>query len=499
MATQIGSLARHTGVYGMGTIVGGIARAALIPIIARYIPAEEYGKASVVLIFIALLSIMFEMGLSSSLIKFVNEARTDEEKKRLVATILVGSLVLALPIALVCGLLFGQLSRLLLGSAQYGALVLVGVAGGVGNAMLQVGLSFERAFARSFRYFLYTLLKGGLSLVLSIALVVFLKKGAGGLIVGAALPPFVIGIVIYVRLFKRCGIRFSRAILRSVFEFGGPLVPMNLSMWVLCSSDIYLLRRLAVSAKALSEVGLYQYAQEICLVLVLPISALNLAWPQFLFSNYSKPEGRELFARVHSYFSFFVIEIGFLLAVFARQIIGLVGSADYQGSAQVLPLLAGSLVFYGFSVIFASGLYVTAKTRILALIVAVCGVLNVVLNIALIPHLGKQGAALATLVTNLVMMAAVLASAQARFRIPFRVRPMVWALALAAAAAGALELASARYPLAGGAPARLLVAAGFSWALFTILGMKRRDLRNAAVMLSSIVKARSSSDAGDLR
>ena len=81
MATRIGDLARHAGVYGIGTIVGGLSRAALVPIIARYVPAEEYGKASVVLIFITLFTIVSELGLSSSLIKFVNEA-PDRDRRR---------------------------------------------------------------------------------------------------------------------------------------------------------------------------------------------------------------------------------------------------------------------------------------------------------------------------------------------------------------------------------------------------------------------------------
>jgi len=489
MATEIGALARHTGVYGLGTMVGGIARAALIPVIARYVPSEEYGKASVVLIFITLLAIVSELGLSSSLIKFVNEARTEEEKRRIVSTILLGSLTVAVPLAIAACIFSAQLSRLLLGSAEYGSLILVGVVGGLGNAILQIGLSFERAFAKSFRYFLYTLVKGGLSLGLSIGLVVFLRKGATGLIVGAALPPFLIGVVIYARLFSRCRSSFSKAAFRSVLGFGGPLVPMNLAMWVLASSDIYLLRRFAATAKALSEVGLYQYAHEICLVLVLPVTALNLAWPQFLFSNYMKPEGRALFARVHSYFSFFLVETAFLLAVFSGQIVRLVGSAGYAGSAGVIPLLAGSLLFYGFSIVFASGLYVTGRTRLLASIAGACAVLNVVLNIALIPRLGKQGSALATLVTNLVMMLTVLAFAQARFRIPFRVWRTYCGVMLAGCLVGGLAWLSRLYPVLAGVLPRLAVSCGFSLAWFAILGMRPADAVAAFKTLTSVARS----------
>jgi len=488
MATQIGALAKHTGWYGLGTMVGGVARAVMVPIIARYVPTAEYGKASVVLILVTLLAIVSELGLSSSLIKFVNEARTDEERKRAVSTILVGSLAIAVPLAIVAALCFVELSRLLLGSADYGTLILIGIIGGLGNAMLQVGLAFERAFAKSFRYFLYTLAKGVLSLVLSITLVVVLRRGAMGLLLGAALPPFLIGVGVYAGLFRRLGAAFSRATLRSVFEFGGPLVPMNLAMWVLGSSDIYLLRRFAATPQALSEVGLYQYAHEICLVLVLPVTALNLAWPQFLFSNYMKPEGRDLFARVHSYFSFFLVETAFLMAVFAGQIVRLVGTSGYAGSAGVIPMLAGSLLFYGFSIIFASGLYVTGRTRLLASIVGACALLNVVLNILLIPKLGKQGAAFATMITNLVMMLTVLAFAQARFRIPFRIRPAYAGIVLAGGLVAGLALLSRSHPALAGFLPRLATSCGFSVALFAILGMRPRDAAAIVRTLASVAR-----------
>jgi O-antigen/teichoic acid export membrane protein len=433
-----------------------------------------------VLIMITLLAIVSELGLSASLIKFVNEARSEEERKRLVSTILAGSLMLALPIAAVCAAYAGHLSRLLLGSSEYSSLVMIGVAGGLGAAVLQVGLSFERANARSFRYLLYTLAKGGLSLGLSVVLVVALSKGAAGLLIGTALPPLAIGLVIYGRLFAGFGVRFARSAFKAIVAFGGPLVPMNLAMWVLGSADIYLLRLLGPGNGALSEVGLYQYAHEVCLVLVLPVTALNLAWPQFLFSNHSRPEGAALFARVHTYFSFFLIAVAFVFSAFAGQILEVVGTARYSGSAEVIPLLAGSLVFYGLSIVFASGLYVAGRTRTLAGIVAVCACINVALNVGLIPSLGKQGAALAALVSNLAMAVLVLAYSQASFRIPFRIGPTAGAIALAAAGIVCMNLAAPRLPPAMNIPLRALAVCGFLPGLAATLGLGRRDFVNAA-------------------
>lgn len=498
MTIRIGDLARHTGVYGIGTIVGGIGRAALIPIIARYVPTDEYGKASVVLIFITLFTIVSELGLSSSLIKFVNEAADREERRRVVYTVITTSLLLAVPLALVCALFAGGLSRLLLGSGAYAGLVLIGIGGGLGNAVLQVGLSFERALARSSRYVLFTLIKGSLALGLSVVLVVGYHRGAYGLLAGAALPPLLIGIFIYARLIGRYAAKFSRSIFKRVFGFGSPLVPMNLAMWVLTYSDIYLLRKLTAPTGALSEVGLYQYAHEICLILVLPITSLNLAWPQFLFSNHMKPGARETFARVHLYFSFFLLIMAFVLAVFAGGIIRLVGSAQYQGSSVVIPYLAGSLVFYGFSVVFSSGLYVAGKTRILAGVVVGCAALNVILNMLLIPGMGKEGAAAATFATNVAMAFTVLAFSQASYRVPFRLgRTLLGVLLAVMGLAGLGYLAGpAGISAAAGWPLRLLAAAAFSVLLFMLLGLSRADLRAAVQVAGSILRPRAGTENG---
>jgi O-antigen/teichoic acid export membrane protein len=495
MTSRIGDLARHAGLYGIGTIVGGIGRAALIPIIARYVPTEEYGKASVILVFVTLFAIVSELGLSSSLIKFVNEAPDREERRKVVSTALVTSLLLAIPLAALCVLLAGRLSHLFLGSAAYGSLVMIGVAGGLGNAILQVGLSFERALARSSRYVLYTLAKGVLALGLSVILVVGFRKGAYGLLLGAAIPPLLIGVVIYWRLIRRFAARFSRSVFKNIFAFGSPLVPMNLAMWVLTYSDIYLLRKLTSPTGALSEVGLYQYAHEICLILVLPITSLNLAWPQFLFANHSRPGAEGTFARVHLYFSYFLLMMAFVLVAFAGRIIGLVGSAQYEGSSAVIPYLAGSLVFYGFSVIFSSGLYVVGRTRILAGVVTGCAVLNVVLNILLIPRMGKEGAAAATFVTNIVMAFVVLAFSQARYRIPFRLARTLSGVLLAIA--GVVIIAG--WDSSGwghGMLVRVLAVVAFSVVLFALLGLKRGDLRAALAVAGSILrpKARASDE-----
>ena len=490
MPGRIEDLARHTGAYAVATAAGGITRAALVPVIARYLSTEEYGRASVILILITLLTIAFDLGQSSSLIKFVNEAPDEAEKRRVISSVLSTFLLIALPMVAVLAFLRLDLSQVLLGSRDYGDLVLAGLAGGMGNALLQVGLSYERAIARSHRYVIYTLLKGLLSLGLTVLLLIALGMGAPGLVAGLSLPPLLIGIGIYIQRALRFSIRPSRHMLREILDFGLPLVPMNLAMWVLAYSDIYLLRRLLPADSALSGVGLYQYAHEICLVLVLPVASLNLAWPQFLFHNHARDGAPELFAGVHYYFTFFVAGMAFALSAFSCYILRLVGSSEFAGSSSVIPLLAGSLVFYAFSILHSSGLYVAGKTRLLAAIVILCSAVNVVFNILLIPALGKEGAALATLATNFIMCTALLAVSQRYYRIPFRVLPAYGSLILGAALMVSLRLATGDSLGSRNLGPTVAAAVAFGAALMGIYRMRLSDLGRGMVLLKSTLKRR---------
>lgn len=470
---RISELARHTGFYGLGTIAGGLARIALVPIIGRYLPADEYGKASVVLIFMNLLGIVCELGLGSSLIRFFNEASDEKERNRVISTLFVFSLGAVVSLTGLCIVFSDRISMLLLGSSAWRDLVIVGAIGGGGSALLQIGLSFERARAQSLRYTLYTIAKGISALGLSVVLLVYLRMGAIGLLVGSAIPPAAIGCVIYSKRIADFGRKVWWNLLKGILDFGLPLVPVSLAMWVLSYSDIYLLRKLLPADRALSEVGLYQYAHEICLLLVLPITALNLAWPQFIFSNHKRPEAKQIFSDAHSHFTLILIEIALLVGLFSNRIVDLVGGKAYKGSVEVIPLLAGSLVFYGLSIVFSSGLYISGKTSRLGIAVTCCAALNVVLNIGFIPFWGKVGAALATLITDMVMASCILIFANRAYPIPFRL--MRTGLALAVSAISVIW--SCLYlNMRGGDLIRLAILILLTWLLPSFFSTNWRDV-----------------------
>jgi O-antigen/teichoic acid export membrane protein len=145
------------------------------------------------------------------------------------------------------------------------------------------------------------------------------------------------------------------------------------------------------------------------------------------------------------------------------------------------------LVFYGLSIIFSSGLYVTGKTGHLASVVMASATLNVLLNLILIPRMGKEGAAIATMVTNAVMALTILSIARRSYHIPYRLSRTLAGIGIAV---GGVALAGSWAGLGPAADLGLRVAAtvAFTPALFATLGMKRGDVRAGIATLMSIIR-----------
>jgi O-antigen/teichoic acid export membrane protein len=92
--------------------------------------------------------------------------------------------------------------------------------------------------------------------------------------------------------------------------------------------------------------------------------------------------------------------------------------------------VAFGLALFGISGVVVSGISISRQTHWLALYSVVAAVVNIVLNLVLIPPLGQVGAALATLVAYAVLTALYYHRAQLVYRTPYRLGAVVGTIAL---------------------------------------------------------------------
>jgi O-antigen/teichoic acid export membrane protein len=286
-----------------------------------------------------------------------------------------------------------------------------------------------------------SLARGVLAVAGVVVGVTVLGRGAqgylGGLLAGTALVAIP---VLAVRLATGPP---RRDLVVPLLRFGVPLVPAGLSIWLLSSSDVYLLKLLT----GLQEVGQYQFAHELLLVMVLPIMAFHMAWPSFLYRSLAAgEEGERAVVRIGHVFVLGLIGLGLAVSLLAPAATAWVGGETYGESARVIPVLTLSVVLYGVFLVVSSGLYAAKATRRLPLIALVAAVVNILLDLVWIPRLGYVGAGMASAVANLALVLLAHRSAQSVRALAFPTRS--WAVLVTVAAA--MGVAPRLAPDAGG-------------------------------------------------
>lgn len=413
MIEDVKTLTKHTLTYGFGGIVNGLVRLAFIPIVSRYLAPDAFGVYSLLLMTVSFLFVIFDMGLSYALMKRYNELEGSEAQTKAVGTAFASIAVIGTAICGVALFFSVPLSRFLFRTGAHTTLVRIAVVIALLGSIFQLLLSLLRASAKSRSFVLFTSVRGLSNVILTFAFVISLSMGIEGFLWGTLLS-FLLGIGAFFILFTP-RLVFSFEFAKSMLGFGLPLMPSNLAVWVLTYADIYLLKTLA----GLREVGLYQFAQEICAVVSLFLVSFERAWPQFVFSRYERESARGLFRRVFTTFFAALALIGLTLALFRSELLSLLSAVAYFDATSVIPLLISSGILYWTYYVFGTGLLVKGKTSFFPLITVSGALMNILLNLALIPPYGIVGAGVATVLTNIVMAAGVLLLSNRYYAIPF--------------------------------------------------------------------------------
>ncbi|UCE18755.1 MAG: oligosaccharide flippase family protein [Gemmatimonadota bacterium] len=402
MLEDVKTLTKHTITYGIGGIANGLVRLALIPLISRYISPVSFGVYSLLLMTISFLFLFFDFGLSYALMRWHNEYDDEKNRSKAVGTALTSMISIGIVLTVVALFLSSFLSYFLFRTVQYAHLVRIAVSIALFGSFFQLLLSILRASAKSRIFVLFTSIRGLSNVILTFTFVISMSLGISGLLWGALLS-FCLGTGAFLLLF-RPRFTFTLKIAKGMFGFGLPLMPSNLALWILTYADIYILKRLT----GLQEVGLYQYAMEICAVIPLMLISFERAWPQFVFSKYKSEGAPVLFQRVFLIFFTVLSFTGIGLILFRAEVLSVLAAGAYHESTRVIPLLVCSGILYGAYYVFTTGLLVSGKTAFLPVITLCAVIINVSLNLVLIPKYGIVGAGFATVATNCAMATATL-------------------------------------------------------------------------------------------
>lgn len=196
-------------------------------------------------------------------------------------------------------------------------------------------------------------------------------------------------------LVKKCNIKTH---LKPMIVLAANLIAITIYV----NADITLIGFL----KTESDVGLYSTGVKVYTILKQVFSAIIISvTPRiaYLFLNNQMDNYSRLVNKIFRFLVLLVFPISIGVFCISKDIILLLAGEDYLNSVNVLRILSFSLIFAVFGSVFSSfGLILERKEKIMLRITLLSAIINIVLNIVCIPIWGINGAALTTLIAELL-------------------------------------------------------------------------------------------------
>lgn len=422
-------LVKDTAIYGSGDFIFKLIAFAVFPIYAHVFSVAEFGIMSLVTTVAEFIGTFLNMGMNNAVQRFYWDPNLSESRRPLLVStgfwvLLIWSIFLT---ALVLFIIYPFAEAIRYRYEILWIFILLSLLSNIPAQILQYSQDVLRLHFSPWKFTLISAWKNFFGVLLGLLLILGLKQRLEGFFwgnFGALIVSIPLGFW-FIR--KDLRLQFDASIAKEIIHFGYPFVFAGLAYWIFGALDRWMLSELSNN----TEVGLYSIAFKFATILLFVNAAFGQAWSPFAIKIYSNdPQYRYVFSRIFSYWFFGLTFIGVLLSLFSFEMLYLTTPGAYWPAATILVVLAMGMVMSGTTQITAVGISLERKTHLFAISAWLTAIINIVLNLLMIPIWGALGAAIATLISNAILTSYYLYWTQRLHPIPLEVKKLLFSLIL---------------------------------------------------------------------
>ena len=388
---------QRIGLIGITNLLIGLSGILLLPILTRTLPIEEYGIWVQITVTIGLIPAVATLGLPYTMVRFLAAAKKREEIQEgfysiafiVIFTSAIASLLLFLFSELIAAALLNDnltIARIL------PLIVFIECL----NVLL---LDFFRTFQQIKRYSIFSFIRTCLRIIL-VAYFVLAGYGIFGAAIGLLISSLVIFLIQAFLTVSQIGITIPKFIHAGEYlAFGLPLIPATLSYWVVNSSDHYVIGIFL----GIAFVGYYSPGYILGSIIVMFVAPLAFMLPAVLSKYYdgNNIDAVKTVLRYSlKYFLMLAIPATFGLSLLSKPLLTILTTPEIASQGYLItPFIAVSSLLVGACTVISHIIVLKKKTKITGIIWIMAAILNLGLNLIVIPYMGILGAAITTLIT----------------------------------------------------------------------------------------------------
>jgi O-antigen/teichoic acid export membrane protein len=387
---------QRIGLTGISRILVSLSSLILLIILTKNISITDYGIYVQVLVTMTLLPIFGTLGLVATMNRFLASKKIVDEIQEGFYSIFFVIVVMSFFVSIILFILSYNIAHVLFNNniivAQLMPLLII-------FATLNVVIEhFFRTFQQFKKLSIFLIFQAYL-LVLFVAYFAIKDSNIIYVIVGSLIAQIITFIIGFVVIIKNIGFKIPKFLnLKEYLSFGIPNMPTLLSNWMVDSSDRYLISFFLGSI----FVGYYSPGYTLGWTFIGLLAApFIIILPSLLPYHYD--QGQEDKVKIFlkyslKYFLIFAIPAFFGLSILSKQFLYILTTPEIASNGYlVTPFTALSAVFFGCYIIFFNVLFLQKATKTLGSIWILSAIINLILNIILIPLFGFLAAAAATL------------------------------------------------------------------------------------------------------
>ena len=416
IVNDLKTLGKHTMIYGIGMMLGKALSFLLIPVYTRYLSPKDYGILELLDITGYVLGFLFGLGLDQGILKFYSQYDESQDKSGVLSTAIVFNLLLGGVLVLILLPLSQHFSQYILGAPDYTYLFILLFICLLLESVLAKGKTILRAQHRSVTFTIISLGYTVSAATLSVFFVVGLGLGLTGIYYSALICSFLFSTYLILNILKSTGVRVHWLKLKQMAAYGVPFVPVGIFAFILHWSDRYILNIYS----NIETIGLYAlgYKMGMSIVMLIAVPFLFI-WNAYLFEIEKRPDAKQIYASIATYFVLAMTLGGLVLSVFSRELIAILAPKAYEDASRVIPIIAVAMIFMCSEDVFQVGLLIKGKSMYIALSKGIAAGVSVLFNIMLIPRYDMMGAAITVLVSMATFCAIIIHFSQKTYFIHF--------------------------------------------------------------------------------
>jgi O-antigen/teichoic acid export membrane protein len=410
-------------IYGLGDLLIKSGSFLLIPIYTRYLSPADYGILSSVSMFSVVMSSLLILSLNGAIVKFHFEMNGTEEQQTLYGSLFLFNLAWATIVIVGVNLIGGICLNNLFKSVRFDPYLRIGTWIVFFTSISALPLAVLQVQQKPGQYRVFTTASFILTTALILYLLVIQKKGTIGYLYGQAISGLCMAIIYIYFMSKNVRIENMIKYVKPALLYSLPLVVYTIGGWVTDVSSRYFVERYA----SLSALGIYSLSYQYAMIVGMIFGAINMAWIPLFFETDKNQEAAA--TEIYAYYSLILIAVFLLITliiiVWAKEVFLILVSPAFYPAVELTPILVFS-VLQGtvFWTILANPLFLKKKTKHLAWLTLVSGVLCITLNLALTPRWGVWGAAYATLISSIILNVLVFIISIKIYTVPHHYRKM---------------------------------------------------------------------------